>query len=388
METSDRRSQDYCWARLLLGALWNHHRMVAEGPPSQHLRAVPDSDAVRVPSVHHDSVHRPTVWAVAALAGVSKTTVSRVLTNSPRVSPQARIAVEKAIKKLNYVPNRAARALVTRRADTLALIVSEPETRLFSEPFFAGTVRGINQELARTDYAFVLLSAEGDSSKIERYIMNGHADGVILMSLHRRDALVRLLAQSRTPVVLAGRPFPGESVPYVDADNRAGASAAVRHLVERGRRRIATIAGPADMPVGVDRLDGFHDALPPASRRSWRRLVEHGDFSEDSGEIAMRILLDRVPDLDAVFAASDLMAIGAMRALRAAGRSVPGDVAVVGFDDSHAARLATPQLTSVRQPMEEIGRSLARLLLNEVRNPGHRSASLIVPTELIVRESS
>ena len=335
--------------------------------------------------------HRPTVWGVAALAGVSKTTVSRVLTGSPRVSPQARIAVEKAIEKLNYVPNRAARALVTRRADTLALIVSEPETRLFSEPFFAGTVRGINQELADTDYAFVLLSAEGDSSRIERYIMNGHADGVILMSLHRRDALVQLLAKSRTPVVLTGRPFPGENVPYVDADNRAGATAAVHHLVARGRTRITTIAGPVDMPVGIDRLDGFHDALPsasPAARKSWRRLVEHGDFSEDSGEIAMRALLERVPDLDAVFAASDLMAIGAMRALRAAGRSVPDDVAVVGFDDSHAARLANPQLTSVRQPMEEIGRSLARLLLNEVRNPGQRSASLIVPTELIVRESS
>jgi DNA-binding LacI/PurR family transcriptional regulator len=370
--------------------------MVAERPPGQPLHAVP-APAAPANGTHGGDAgdggsprleHRPTVWGVAALAGVSKTTVSRVLTGSPRASPQARIAVEKAIEKLNYVPNRAARALVTRRADTLALIVSEPETRLFSEPFFAGTVRGINQELADTDYAFVLLSAEGDSSRIERYIMNGHADGVILMSLHRRDALVRLLAQSRTPVVLTGRPFPGENVPYVDADNRAGATAAVHHLVARGRTRITTIAGPVDMPVGIDRLDGFRDALPPASRKSWHRMVEYGDFSEDSGEIAMRALLDRVPDLDAVFAASDLMAIGAMRALRAAGRSVPDDVAVVGFDDSHAARLANPQLTSVRQPMEEIGRSLARLLLNEVRNPGHRSASLIVPTELIVRESS
>ncbi len=366
--------------------------MVAEGPPSRRLRAVAAAGGETADALGSDGLspieHRPTVWAVAALAGVSKTTVSRVLTGSPRVSPHARIAVEKAIEKLNYVPNRAARALVTRRADTLALIVSEPETRLFSEPFFAGTVRGINQELAQTDYAFVLLSAEGDSSRIERYIMNGHADGVILMSLHRRGPLVRLLTQSRTPVVLTGRPFPGESVPYVDADNRAGATAAVHHLVERGRTRIATIAGPADMPVGIDRLDGYRDALPPESRKPWRLMVEHGDFSEDSGEIAMRALLDRVPDLDAVFAASDLMAIGAMRALRAAGRTVPDDVAVVGFDDSHAARLANPQLTSVRQPMEEIGRSLARLLLNEVRNPGRRSASLIVPTELIIRESS
>src|SRR5665213_1255672 len=249
--------------------------MAAERPAGHPLHAVPanalPASALPANGAHRGDAsdpesprveHRPTVWGVAALAGVSKTTVSRVLTGSPRVSPQARIAVEKAIEKLNYVPNRAARALVTRRADTLALVVSEPETRLFSEPFFAGTVRGINQELADTDYAFVLLSTAGDSSRIERYIMNGHADGVILMSLHRRDPLVSLLTQTRTPVVLAGRPFPGESVPYVDADNRAGATRAVQHLVDRGRQHIATIAGPADMPVGIDRLDGFRDAPP------------------------------------------------------------------------------------------------------------------------------
>jgi DNA-binding LacI/PurR family transcriptional regulator len=364
--------------------------MVAERPPSL-------SQAAKATSAHGDDVpapqlarqtRPPTVWAVAALAGVSKTTVSRVLTGSPRVSPQARRAVEGAIKKLDYVPNRAARALVTRRTDTLALVVSEPETRLFSEPFFAGTVRGINQELAGTDYALVLLSGQGEGSRIERYVMNGHADGIILMSLHRRDPLVRLLTQNRTPVVLSGRPFPGDKVAYVDADNRAGASIAVQHFLERGRTCITSIAGPADMPVGVDRLDGFLDALPPDLRRSWRRLVAYGDFSEDSGEIAMRKLLARSPKLDAVFAASDLMAIGALRVLRAAGRRVPDDVALIGFDDSHAARLAHPQLTTVRQPMEEIGRSLARLLIHEVRNPGEIPASLIVPTELIVRESS
>jgi DNA-binding LacI/PurR family transcriptional regulator len=319
---------------------------------------------------------------------VSKTTVSRVLTGSPRVSAQARAAVDKAIQDLGYVPNRAARSLVTRRTDTIALIVSEPESRLFSEPFFAGTVRGINEELARTDYAFVLLSSEGDSARIERYIRNGHADGMILMSLHRRDPLLQLLTRTQTPVVLSGRPFPGDSVPYVDADNRAGAASAVQHLVKRGRKHIATITGPIDMPVGVDRLEGFHDALPAASKRGWRRMVEHGDFSEDSGERAMRALLERAPELDAVFAASDLMAVGALRALRAVGRKVPDDVALVGFDDSHAARLTDPQLTSVRQPMEEIGRSLARLLLTQLRNPGKRPASLIVPTELVIRDSS
>jgi DNA-binding LacI/PurR family transcriptional regulator len=331
---------------------------------------------------------RPTVWAVAAAAGVSKTTVSRVLTGSPRVSREAKAAVERAIEQLGYVPNRAARSLVTRRTDTIALVVPEPETRLFSEPFFGGTVRGINKELALTDYAFVLLSAEGDTTRVERYIRNGHADGVILMSLHEYDPILDVLIRTQTPMALGGRPAHGENVPYVDADNRTGAATAVRHLVERGRKQIVSIAGPADMPVGIDRLEGFRDALPPATRRSWRRHVAHGDFSEDGGESAMLDLLERVPELDAVFAASDLMAVGAMRALRANGRKVPDDVAVVGFDDSQVARVADPRLTSVRQPMEEFGRSLARLLLVQLRDPGSRPASLVVPTELVVRDSS
>ena len=331
---------------------------------------------------------RPTVWAVAAAAGVSKTTVSRVLTGSPRVSTEARAAVKKAIEDLGYIPNRAARSLVTRRTDTIALIVSEPEARLFSEPFFAGAVRGINQALAQTEYAFVLLSCEGDTSRVERYVMNGHADGVILMSSHRQDPLVPLLSTSKIPAVLSGRPFPGTTFPYVDADNRNGAAGAVAHLVARGRRNIATIAGPADMPVGVDRLDGFRDALPAAAKRSWRRMVAHGDFCEESGERAMHELLTRVPEIDAVFAASDLMAMGAMRMLRAAGKRVPRDVAIVGFDDSPYARLADPQLTTVRQPMEEIGRALAAVLLTQLDDPSRRPASLIVPTELIVRGSS
>jgi DNA-binding LacI/PurR family transcriptional regulator len=304
------------------------------------------------------------------------------------VSPEARAAVEKAIAKLGYVPNRAARSLVTRRADTIALVVPESESRLFTEPFFAGTARGINEELAHTDYAFVLLIADGNLSRIERYILNGNADGVILMSLHNQDPLLRVLMHTNTPVVLSGRPLPSAQVPYVDADNRAGAAAAVTHLVRRGRKHITTIAGPKDMPVGVDRLQGFRDALPAAATRSWRRLVAHGDFSEESGERAMRDLLASVPNLDAVFVASDLMAVGALHALRANGRKVPQDVAVVGFDDSPICRLTNPNLTSVRQPMEEIGRSLAKLLLTHLQTPGKQPASVIVPTELVVRDSS
>jgi DNA-binding LacI/PurR family transcriptional regulator len=278
--------------------------------------------------------------------------------------------------------------LVTRRTDTIALIVSEPETRLFSEPFFAGTVRGISDELAHTDYAFVLLSAAGDITRIERYIMNGHADGMILMSLHRQDPLLQLLTRTQTPVVLGGRPFPGDNVPFVDADNRAGAAAAAQHLVTRGRKHIATIAGPADMPVGVDRLEGFRDALPAAAKRSWRRMVAHGDFSEGSGEAAMQELLERAPELDAVFAASDLMAVGAMRALRASGRKIPDDVAVVGFDDAAVAATTEPPLTTVAQPLGEMTQLMTELLLRQIEGEAAAAETRVCSTRLVRRASA
>lgn len=329
-----------------------------------------------------------TLDAVAARAGVSRATVSRVVNDSPKVSAQARTAVEAAIEALGYVPNRAARTLVTRRTDTIALVVSEPGERLFSDPFFAGIVRGISDELAHTDYMFVLLTAQGGLDRVARYMRNGRADGLILMSLHGDDPLLATVARGRIPAVLSGRPLAGHQIPYVDSDNRAGASAAVRYLLERGRKRIVTIAGPQEMCAGVDRLDGFLDALPASRRRSARKLTEIGDFTEESGERAIHALLDRVPDLDAVFVANDLMAAGALRGLKAAGRKVPRDVAVIGFDDSVTARHTDPPLTSVRQPVEELGRQLARQLLAQLRRPELRAEPVILPTELVPRESA
>lgn len=333
-----------------------------------------------------------TLDAVAERAGVSRATVSRVVNDSPKVSTAVRAAVEEAIEVLGYVPNRAARSLVTKRADTIALVVSEPGERLFSDPFFAGIIRGISDELAHTDYMFVLLTAQGGLERVARYVRSGRADGLILMSLHGDDpALFAAVERGRIPTVVSGRPLGSHKIPYVDADNRAGARSAVEYLITSGRKRICTIAGPQEMSAGVDRLDGYIDAmnlLPAAMRRSTRKLTEFGDFTEDSGEDAMRALLRRVPDLDAVFVANDLMAAGALRVLKTSGRKIPHDVAVIGFDDSITARHTSPALSSVRQPVEEMGRQLALQLLAQLRNPGLRREPVILPTELVVREST
>ena len=349
----------------------------------------------------------PTLEQVAALAGVSRATVSRVVNGSPRVSPAVRAQVERAVAKLGYVPNRAARSLVTRRGDSVALVVSEPHARFFSEPFFAGMVRGVSAALAETGVQLLLLIAQDlpDRGRLERYVVGGHVDGVLLASLHADDPLPATLERAGVPAVLVGRPTgrggpedcrggppvgrggPGAS--YVDADNRGGARMAVDHLAALGRRRIAIITGGLDMGVGVDRLVGYRDGLAAAGLGGrGGELEEAGDFTEEGGAAAMTRLLARPGrPVDAVFAVSDLMAAGALRALRAAGRRVPDDVAVVGFEDSAVARYAQPPLTTVRQPIEEMGRQATRLLLAKVAGQAG-GMHLVLDVELVVRASA
>lgn len=336
-----------------------------------------------------DGTAQPTLEAVAERAGVSRATVSRVINANSRVSALARRAVEQAIEELGYVPNRAARSLVTRRTDSIALVVTEPADRLFSDPFFAGVTRGVAHALAEQDLQLVLLMRQSGPGerRLERYLSSSHIDGALIVSLHGRDPLPALLAAQGVPVVLAGRPQDGEGLPYVDVDNVGGARAAVTHLLERGRGRIATITGPLDMAAGQDRLVGYREALERAGLEADDSLEEAGWFDEASGAQAMRALLDRRGDIDALFAASDLMAAGALAVLHERGRAVPDDVAVVSFDDTFVARSCQPPLTSVRQPIEELGGAATRLLIAHIR--GEPAAGrVLLDTELVVRAST
>ena len=330
-----------------------------------------------------------TLEQVARVANVSRATVSRVVNGDRRVGQPVRAAVETAVRDLGYVPNRAARSLVTRRSDSVAVVIPEPTTQLFGDPFFPRVLRGISDQLAEEAMQLILLMPQGraDEARVERYLEAGHTDGVLLISLHGGDPLPAGLRRHGVPLVVGGRP-PGDGFTYVDVDNRGGASSAVGHLVDIGRRRIATIAGPLDMAVGADRLAGYRERRAAAGMDADAALVEGADFTHDGGRAAMERLLRREPSLDAVFVASDLMAIGAVAALRAAGRSIPDAVAVVGFDDSQLATTTEPALTSVRQPIEEMGREMTRLLVEEIRDPGRPPRRVILDTELIVRGSS
>ncbi|MGW6532496.1 LacI family DNA-binding transcriptional regulator [Streptomyces venezuelae] len=349
---------------------------------------------------------RPTLEAVAARAGVSRATVSRVVNGDPGVREVLAEKVRRAVDELGYVPNRAARSLVTRRHDAVAVVIAEPETRVFADPFFALQLRGISKELTAHDVQLVLLLTEGrdDHERVGRYLAGGHVDGALVFSLHLDDPLPGIIRRAGVPTVFGGRPgWPqaagdGPDAPYVDCDNRGGAREAVRHLVGLGCRRIAHITGALDQTSAVDRLDGYRDALADVDPA----LIVEGDFTPAGGERAMRELLDRTPDVDGVFAANDLTASGALRVLRERGRRVPDDVAVVGFDDMlPVAEQTEPPLTTVRQDIEEMGRLMAGILLRgrggAERGPagaeggaegGAGPAGVVLPTALVRRASA
>lgn len=343
-----------------------------------------------------DTAPRPTLEAVAARAGVSRATVSRVVNGGDGVRWPLVERVRRAVDELGYVPNQAARSLVTRRHDAVAVVVAEPETRVFADPFFARQLRGISKELTAHDNQLVLLLTEGrsDHARVGRYLAGGHVDGALVFSLHLDDPLPELIQCAGVPTVFGGRPgWSGDrlGLVYVDADNRGGARDAVRHLAGLGRTRIAHITGALDQTSAVDRLDGYRDVMGDADPR----LVVESDFTPAGGERAMHELLERCPDLDAVFAANDLTAAGALRALRATGRRVPDDVAVVGFDDMLPVTEQTePPLTTVRQDIEEMGRLMARLLLSDLERDGAGQAisaapsSVVLPTTLVRRASA
>jgi DNA-binding LacI/PurR family transcriptional regulator len=333
----------------------------------------------------------PTLEEVARAAGVSRATASRVVNGNPSVGIEARQSVERAIAESGYVPNRAARSLRTRRSDSIGVVIAESTGRIFADPFFAEVLRGISAGLAARQMHLVLVMSQSPDEErwAEGYLTSGgHVDGVIMFSLHGDDQLPGHLHSHGIPVVVGGEPPPGSRVSYVDNDNHGGAFAAVTHLIEQGRTRIATITGPLDMPAGVTRRLAYRDALQAAGRTLDTDLEESGGFTREGGQRSMEILMQRCPEIDAVFAASDLMAAGALSALYAAGRRVPEDVAVVGFDDSIIALSTQPALSSVRQSMEVMGRELVNVLLQSIEARDNVVRRVVLETELIVRQSS
>ncbi|MFD3487913.1 LacI family DNA-binding transcriptional regulator [Streptomyces sp. NPDC058665] len=368
----------------------------------------------------------PTLEDVAKAAGVSRATVSRVINGVRNVDPVIQAAVRDAVAVTGYTPNRAARSLVTRKADSIALVVSgagdDPPpvaatagpsvsaapgsrggdgesagfgggvgsfmTEVFADPFFGRVVTGVVNFLRPRGIHPVLMFAETSRTRDEvvSYLRQGSADGALVVSTHAEDPLPALITDAGLPAVLYARPARPVRISYVDLAHQDGARLAAEHLLARGCRRIATIAGPFDVPAGQDRLAGFRDTM---ARHGHPYIpVAEGEFTEESGASAMERLLAEHPDLDGLFAANDLMAVGACQVLRERGLRVPEDVAVIGFDDSRAAASCRPPLTTVRQPVEDMAAEMARLLLDRLSRPDRPVTSVIFEPTLVVRASA
>lgn len=331
-----------------------------------------------------------TLEEIAVLAGVSRSTVSRVINDHPNVKEEVRSRVWTVIREQNFHPNNAARALVSRRTQIVGLVIPQAIHAIFSDPYFPILIQGISAACNERQYHLMLSLITDDLSDAYRHIIKGgHLDGVIIASAFSNDnSFIERLLADNFPFVLIGRQPQMPEVTSVDADNVQGAAMAVQHLARLHHTRIATITGPLTMTAAVDRRDGFLRGLRAVRLPLYEGYLIEGGFSETSGYIGMQHLLNLPEPPQAVFVASDMMAIGAIKAVRAAGLRVPQDVAVVGFDDIPLAGVLEPPLTTIRQPIEMLGYTAATLLMDtlDAAEPAPLQR-VVLPTELVVRDS-
>jgi LacI family transcriptional regulator len=336
-----------------------------------------------------------TIQQLAAKSGVSVATVSRALNGSPEVSDATRQRILELAQELDYTPSAAARTLVSRRSHVVGVILDTgPGHPDLLHPFFQEVLVGLKHGVGSLGYDLLLFASEepgngfgGTHSYLRRAGHHG-VDGTVVLGFDGRDPEIAKLAASELPCVAIDADLGGPRTGLVMSENRAGAALAVRHLHELGHERIATITGLLSTLPGADRLDGYRDALAELGLERDEDYVVVGDFYDESGYRGTRRLLELEAPPTAIFAASDLMAAGALRAANELGVRVPEDVAVVGFDDIGLASLIQPQLTTVRQDMHAIGEAAANGLARMIENPESTPARELVPTRLVVRASS
>ena len=330
-----------------------------------------------------------TLEDIARMSGVSRSTVSRVINDAPNVRESTRQFVLEVIRRIDFQPNLAARGLAVGRTQVLALVIPRTAAAVFVDPYFPLLIQGVSSACNARSYSMMLWLVEPDYEQrmVQQIIYNGLIDGVIVASAVIEDPIVTALAQTRRiPFLTIGRHPTDPNVSFVDIDNRSSAMKAVEHLILRGRRRIGTVSGPLTMVAGLDRFRGYQDALMKYGFPLDQVLTAEADFSETGGYEAMRQLLPWHPD--GLFAASDMMAIGALRAIKQAGLCVPENIAVVGFDDIPIASRTDPPLTTMAQPTQRCGAIAADLLIDMIENPAPTPRRVILTTELVVRASS
>jgi DNA-binding LacI/PurR family transcriptional regulator len=325
---------------------------------------------------------------VAVESGISRGTVSRVVNGERYVSDEARAAIEAAIIKVGYVPNTAARNLVMQRTQAVGFIVHEPHSLFIEDPNIGNILLGANTALSIADYQMVclIIDSERDTDRVARYLSGGFVDGVIIVSARQNDPITRVIERLDVPATFVGHPPDLQRLAFVGIDNRSSARAITARLLATGRRRVGMVAAALDRDSGADRMAGFRDALGDRFDASLVASVPFYSFA--SGLEGMRELLRREPLIDGVFAASDAVGAGAVEALREAGRSIPGDVGIVGFDDSTWATRSQPPLSTVHQPATELGERAAQSVLSQLRGEEQDLGGILLDSPIIWRDSA
>ncbi len=328
-----------------------------------------------------------TLEDIADKCGVSRSTVSRVINGDSNVSDRTRQTVLEVIQKYNFQPNMAARGLAKGHTGILGLVIPKGVQAIFEEPFFALLIRGVTTRCNAMDYSVMMWLAEPDYERrmISKILYNGLVDGVIVASMLLDDSIIDNLRQNKLPFILIGRHPVYNELSFMDVDNRGGAYQAVQHILRSGRRRVATITGLQNMIAGIHRYQGYVDALQDHDLPILPELVVESDFTDAGGYTSMQALLPHQPD--AVFVASDTMALAAIQAIQEHGLRVPEDIAVVGFDDIPEANRMKPTLTTVRQPISRIGAAAAETLIDVIQTGSTIPRQMVFPAELVIRHS-
>lgn len=335
---------------------------------------------------------RTTARDVARQAGVSRSTVSFVLNNvaGMRISEETRRRVLQAASQMDYHPDAIARLMVTGQSKVLGFVVRQSPVQAFADQFMPEVMRGLSHAAAIRGYyvLFAPLPPDPKAGTFMALLRERRVDGFVLSGPRDDDGELRQLQAMGVPVVLMGR-LPDSELPFVDVDNVAAARVATEHLLQFGRRRIGLITqAPLVYTSSADRLAGYRQALAVAGIGYDDELVRYGDLTPLSGRVAMDSLLSLGPSPEAVFVASDMVALGALQAIRQHGLCVPRDIALVGFDDVPLAQFMDPPLSSIRLPAYELGWQAGELLMGLLAKEPIGQPSLLLPTQLVVRASS
>lgn len=331
-----------------------------------------------------------TIKDVAARAGVSPSTVSRVISNHPRISEKTKREVRHAMEELGYHPNVLARSLAKKSSEAIGVLIPNTTEEFFMNPFFPEVLRGITEVAQREGYDLLLStsgSGQEDVRSLTRMIHGKRVDGVLLLSSRMQDRLMQVLQESPFPASMIGRPEAEFPISWVNNDNVDACYQATRHLIQLGHQRIGFLGGDEHFLVTSDRLRGYHQALDEADIPQDRRLMFASSFMEQGGYLGMTRLLALPDRPTAVVASDDLLAFGAMRAAGELGYRIPEDIAVVGFNNVRLTEMSNPSLTSVDVMIYELGVAAANLLIEQIRCGEVMSKHVIVPTKLVVRHS-